>query len=230
MKLLRSTGMCLPGILVVLTMLLFAGSGSVLASEILITGVIDGPLNRGTPKAIELYALDDVADLSIYGLGVANNGGGTDNQEYVFPSLALSAGEFVYISSETTGFENFFGFLPDFTSGSLNCNGDDAIELYRLDTVVDIFGDINVDGSGTSWEYTDGWAYRQSGTTFDGNSFNLSNWLFSGVDSLDGISDNASAVDPFPIGTFQSVPVPATLWLFVAGLVGLVGMRKKSIL
>ena len=40
-----------------------------------LTGVIDGPLPGGTPKALELYANCNVADLSQYGLGSANNGG-----------------------------------------------------------------------------------------------------------------------------------------------------------
>ena len=41
---------------------------------LVITGVVDGPLTGGTPKAIELYATTAVADLSIYGVGSANNG------------------------------------------------------------------------------------------------------------------------------------------------------------
>lgn len=34
-----------------------------------IGGVIDGPLTGGTPKAIQICASGDVADLSIYGIG-----------------------------------------------------------------------------------------------------------------------------------------------------------------
>jgi hypothetical protein len=43
-------------------------------SDLIITGVIDGPLTGGVPKAIELYAINTIADLSIYGLESANNG------------------------------------------------------------------------------------------------------------------------------------------------------------
>lgn len=61
-------------------------------SDLMITGVIDGPLPGGVPKAVQLIALTDIADLSIYGLGSANNGGGTDGEEYTFPAVAVGAG------------------------------------------------------------------------------------------------------------------------------------------
>ncbi len=32
--------------------------------QMLISGVVDGPLTNGTPKAIELYVYEDIADLS----------------------------------------------------------------------------------------------------------------------------------------------------------------------
>ena len=53
------------------------------ASKLIISGVIDGPLTGGLPKMVELYVLDDIADLSTYyGVGTANNGGGTDGEEF----------------------------------------------------------------------------------------------------------------------------------------------------
>ncbi|MEM7352248.1 MAG: Ig-like domain-containing protein, partial [Acidobacteriota bacterium] len=169
---------------------------------LLISGVIDGPLSGGVPKAVELFAFENIADLSVYGIGSANNGGGSDGQEFTFPAVAVTAGSFVYVASEATGFTTFFGFAPDFTSGAANVNGDDAIELFLDGAVVDVFGDINVDGTGEPWEYLDGWAYRVDGTGPDGSTFVLANWFFSGPNALDGEATNASAATPFPIGTF----------------------------
>lgn len=172
-------------------------------SDLLITGIIDGPLSGGTPKAIELYVVNDIPDLSIYGLGAANNGGGTDGEEFSFPNDAASAGDFIYVATETTEFQNWFGFAPDYTDGSApNINGDDAIELFLSGTVVDVFGDINVDGSGQPWDYVDGWAYREDATGPDGASFSLASWSFSGTDALDGATTNGSASTPFPTGTY----------------------------
>lgn len=166
----------------------------------LITGVIDGPLSGGIPKAIELYVTADIADLSIYGVGSANNGGGTDGAEFTFPSDSVSEGDFIYVASETPGFNNFFGFNPVYTSSAASINGDDAIELFENGSVIDTFGDVNTDGTGELWEYLDGWAYRNSGTT--AGAFDVSDWSFSGPNALDGESTNAAATSPFPIGTY----------------------------
>ena len=176
------------------------------AQDLVISGVVDGPLTGGTPKAIEFYAINAIADLSIYGFGSANNGGGTDGEEFTFPVMAVGAGTYLYVASETTEFTNFFGFAPDFTSGAASINGDDAIELFRNGLIEDVFGDINIDGTGQPWEHLDGWAYRVDATGPDGGVFDLANWTFSGPNALDGETSNATAVTPFPIGTYVVVP------------------------
>ena len=195
-------------------------------ADLLITGVIDGPLSGGTPKAIELYALNDVADLSVYGIGSANNGGGSDGEEFSLSGSA-SAGDFLYVASEQPNFNAFFGFAPTFLSGAASINGDDAIELFQNGSVIDTFGEIDVDGSGEPWEYLDGWAYRNNFTGPDGSTFVLANWSFSGINALDGESDNATAANPFPIGSFVAVPEPTSLGLFAFAFVGLAARRRK---
>jgi len=177
---------------------------AVVMGDLLITGVIDGPIIGGLPKAIELYVVNNIPDLSIYGLGSANNGGGTDGQEFTFPADSATAGQFIYVATEATEFNNFFGFALDYTDGSAPAiNGDDAVELFESGVVVDVFGDINVDGSGQPWDYIDGWAYRNDDTGADGSTFVLANWSFSGINVLDGETSNATAATPFPIGTYS---------------------------
>ena len=212
-------------------------------ASLIITGAIDGPLSGGTPKAVELFATSDVADLSIYGVGSANNGGGSDGEEFTLPSGPLSAGSFVYIASESTNFQTWFGFAPDHTSGAVGVNGDDAIELFMNGSVIDVFGDINTDGTGQAWEYTDGWAYRVDQTGPDGTSFTLANWTFSGINALDGESDNASAAIPFPAGAYEREseteqtpdtprtipePRPLTVWTMAIGIAALFIRRLPS--
>ena len=182
--------------------LLFLVSFS-LKAQMLISGVVDGPLNGGTPKAIEFYVYEDIPDLSIFGFGSANNGGGSDGEEFTFPATSATSGTFIYVASETTNFNNFFGFNPDYTSSAASINGDDAIELFKNGSVFDVFGDINQDGTGTAWEYMDGWAYRNNQTGPDGSTFILSNWYFSGPNALDGETSNSTAATPFPIGTYS---------------------------
>ena len=96
--------------------LLFAASPAATASDLVITGVVDGPLSGGVPKAVELCVLNDIADLSFYGVGSANNGGGSDGEEFTFPAGPVSAGTFLYVASEASGFSTFFGFAPTHTS------------------------------------------------------------------------------------------------------------------
>ena len=180
-------------------------STAIQANDLVISGVIDGPLSGGVPKAVELFVVNDIADLSAYALGTANNGGGTDGEEFTFPAGAsASAGTYIYVASEIDGFTAFFGSAPDYDTSSMGINGDDAIELFKDGSVIDTFGDINTDGSGTAWEYLDGWAYRTSGQTANGGSFEASNWTYSGVDALDGSTTNTDAATPFPAGTFTT--------------------------
>ncbi|MCB9197659.1 MAG: T9SS type A sorting domain-containing protein [Flavobacteriales bacterium] len=181
---------------------------------LMITGIYDGPIS-GNPKGVELYVAHDIADLSLYGLGSANNGGGTDGQEFTFPSVSVTAGTFLYISSESTQFTNFFGFAPDYFTGAMAINGDDAVELFYNGNVVDVFGDINASGTGTPWEYLDGWAYRKSSSGPDGATFQVNDWNFSGINQLELGTTNPTCTSPFPLGSYTHVTtqgfVPVTL-------------------
>ena len=172
------------------------------AQDMIITAAYDGPLSGGHPKGIELYVINNIADLSIYGVGSANNGQGTDGEEFTFPAVAATAGQFIYVAADSTGFRDFMGFDADYISTSMGINGDDAIELFTNGSVTDIFGDINVDGTGEPWEHLDGWAYRNNCTGPDGSTFVLASWSFSGINALDNETTNASAATPIPVGTY----------------------------
>ena len=193
---------------------MMAGPGAMV-----LTGVIDATLTGGTPKAVEVYVTEDISDLGLFGIGFANNGGGTDGEEFSFPDgVSATAGDFLYVASESTQFTTWFGFAPDYTSGNAGINGDDAVELFRDGVVVDVFGEIDTDGTGQPWEYLDGWAYREAGTGPDGTTFVLGNWFFSGPNALDGASDNASADPPFPTGEYDPTP-PAARGAFASNKV-----------
>lgn len=194
-----------------------SASPSATGNDVIITGIFDGPLNGGIPKGIELVVLVDGTDLSEFGVGAANNGGGTDGEEFTM-SGTYNRGDFIYIASESTGFTTFFGFAPTFVSGFMAINGDDAIELFFDGAVVDTFGDINVDGTGEVWEYLDGWAYRNDNTETPPARlvFDSTNYTYSGKNALDGETTNAGATVPFPTGTYQSTPTAIELSSFTA--------------
>ena len=195
-------------------------------ADLILTGVADGDLPGGVPKAVELYVVNDIADLSVYAVGSANNGGGTDGPE-ISLSGSATAGDFLYIASETPNFTTFFGFAPDFDASAtgnafaVSVNGDDALELFYdaagfpadlsayagTASVVDTFGEITHGGGSLPWAYTDGWAYRMDATGPEGATFTLGNWTYA-LNGLDNALTNATAPMSFPIGSYQNIVVP----------------------
>ncbi len=175
------------------------------AQDLVITGIVDGPLAGGLPKAIEVYVLADIADLSIYALESANNGNVPAGPEFTFPADAANEGDYIYVAHDdaSNGFLAFFGFAPNYIHNVANNNGDDVILLYQNGNIVDVLGEPGVDGTGTTWESLDGWVYRNDGTGPDGDTFVEGNWTFSGINALDGESTNATAANPWPIGTYS---------------------------
>jgi len=116
-----------------------------------------------------------------------------------------TAGQFIYLigSNQTNKFNTFFGFTSDYESGAMFINGDDAIELFENGVVIDVHGDIDVDGTDESWDSVDSWAYRVNSSGPDGSSFVLANWTFGGTGQLDGAT-NSESTSPFPIGTYSN--------------------------
>ena len=166
-------------------------------------GIIDFTVPSGgnDGKAIHVVATADIADLSVYGIGTAGNGGGTDGQEYTFDAISVNAGDHILVARTisvmesymtTAGYALFDHVLTATTA--INMNGDDAIELFKNGSVVETFGDINVDGSGESWEYMDSWAYK---TTL-GASW-PTGWSYGAVNCTDGSTTilESSCIYPF---------------------------------
>jgi len=178
---------------------------NIMAQDIMITGVADGPLPYGLPKVIEIYVVNDVADLSVYTVKKQTN----ESLEWTSPlnlSGSATAGDFIYITKGgETDFNGFFenSIVPfDDDAQVINLNGDDRVGIFDAsDAIVDIFGEDGVDGTDLDWEWTNGWAYRVNGVS-PSATFNLADWTFSGVDGLENGTTNATCDQPFPIGTF----------------------------
>lgn len=188
---------------------------------LIITGVIDGPLSGGTPKAIELYATSDIADLSIYGIESANNGNAPAGEEYTFSGSA-SAGDYFWIASDAPNFNAFFGFDPTDTSGALFINGDDAMVLYENGSIIDTYGVAGVDGTGEVWDHLDSYAYRVDGTG-PNTTFDAAEWDIPGTNVLDGMSVNGDNGIFVPFGTY--VPEPASIVCLALGALAVIRRR-----
>lgn len=151
------------------------GVGTLFAQDLSLTGVIDFtvPEAGSAGKAIHVTATADIADLSMYGIGVANNGGGTDGEEYTFPAISVMNGDDILVVRDSQAMANYFaGCFGEFdvvlvdAGGGISQNGDDAIELFQSGTVVETYGDPDVDGTGESWEYQDAWAHKDGSGTW----------------------------------------------------------------
>ena len=150
---------------------------------LMLQGIIDFNVPAGSTdgRAVHLFANNDINDLSEYGIGIANNGGGTDGQEFTFPSISVLSNDHILVVRSIEAMDDYMNVTELYDhvildeSGVINLGGDDAVELFYLDEVIETFGDINASGLGQEWEYTDSWAYKTNGV-----------WSYGGVNCTDG--------------------------------------------
>ena len=161
---------------------------------IMLQGIMDFTVPSGGSdgKAIHLYVNQDVDDLSQYGIGVANNGGGTDGEEYSLPAGSATAGQHILVARSFDAMNSYMNASAIFdqmleASTDISQNGDDAIELYFLGGLVETFGDPNVDGTGEAWEYMDSWAYKVNG-----------DWTYGTVNCTDDTTTTCESSCPYP--------------------------------
>lgn len=111
------------------------------------------------------------------------------------------------------------------TSNSLNFNGDDAITLHGSGTLLDVFGQIGTDP---------GYEWGTSPLSSMNNTLIRSSSILFGDTDQSNSFDPASEWDSFGLNNFSqlgshsvsAVPVPAAVWLFGSGLIGLVGFAR----
>jgi hypothetical protein len=139
------------------------------AVELHLQGIIDftTPTGGSSGKGIHVVADSAISDMSNYGLGTAGNGGGTDGREYNYSSASVSAGDDILVVRDSQAMADYFAecftefehVFVDMNS-AINQNGDDAIELFLGQIAIEVYGDVDVDGTGEPWEYSDAWAYK----------------------------------------------------------------------
>lgn len=216
-----------------LALIAVAGLVAVANADVIVSEVVDGDLSGGNPKFVEITNTGSVA----YAFGASDsvqlffNGSGSSTGSVSLSGVVIAAGDsFVIASSANDGinqFLNAYGFNADVYTGTFFGNGDDVYALNIGGTVVDAMGQIGVDGSGTGWEYTDSYAFRNP-TSITQGAFNLADWTFGGVAALDA-GDDATRIALLQAhttpGSHNFVPAPGALAL--AGLGGLVAGRRR---
>ncbi len=193
-------------------------------AAVIITGILDGDLSGGTPKALELY-IDGTEDLSNYTLQRSANGGAFGSN---FSVTGIFTDEFVYlVGTQFDGpaqFESVFGTAGDFANvvpaGNISGNGDDAFRILDgSNNVVD-----QVWYENTSDEYKDSWMYRKDGTGIGNDGWVSGDWDRGGNGALDGL-DAAGHEAAVPFGSYI-IPEPATLILL--GLGGVLSLNRRK--
>jgi len=156
----------------------------------IITMIADGDETGGTPKVLEIYAQGTV-DFTLYSLENQTNGSTTWGNTFDLSSLGTVTDAFVYVYNDTFQSNSTNAFAPNFpsvtasnsvdagTSSVLSINGDDRVRIVVTSSsaVIDSFGEDGVDGTGTAWEYKDGYAKRVNSTGPD-PVFAVANWEF----------------------------------------------------
>jgi hypothetical protein len=172
--------------------------------DIELRGIMDFTVPSGgsTGKAHHLIVTADNVQLSDYGLGSANNGGGTDGEEFSLPTGIVNNGDNILVVRDAAAIEAYFttaGYnlfdlvIVDTGGAAVDGNGNDAIELYKNGSVVETFGDIT-DSSAANWNYLDSWAYKTTlGAAWP------TGWSYGGPDCTDGSTTifDSSCVYPF---------------------------------
>ncbi len=86
------------------------------------------------------------------------------------------------IGNNQTDFTANYGFEADQYSGNISGNGDDSYLLVKDDdyvaggTLIDIYGEVDVDGTGEPWEYEDTKITRKYGIDAPNSTWTASEW------------------------------------------------------
>lgn len=160
-------------------------------------GIMDLNHNGGRNlRAYHLLAYKDIADLSIFGAGIASNGQATsDGVEIPFSSISVNAGDHILvireadISNAQAYFEGCYAKYDHIVVAPgtiLSSNGDDTIELFKNNVLIETYGELGVDGTGMAWDYDDSWAYKVRGV-----------WTYGGVGCSTSAITNATSPCPY---------------------------------
>ena len=151
------------------------------SNQIFISELAD-PDNNSSARFVELYnSASEPLDLNLWTLRRYTN----DNVE-VSSTIDLS-GQIIapestlVISPDVEEFELVYGFAPDLgvsTNSPADSNGDDNLDLVDpFGTVIDVFGIVGEDGSGTNHEFEDGRAIRNPNILEGNPVYTFSEWI-----------------------------------------------------
>ncbi|SHI39658.1 Lamin Tail Domain [Pseudozobellia thermophila] len=164
------------------------------------------PDNNASARFVELFNASDQA-LSLKGWTIRRY---TNANTEVGSSIDLTGytigGRSTFlISPNPEEFEKVYGFFPDLgarTNSPADSNGDDNLELVDpFGTVIDVFGVVGEDGSGTDHEFEDGRALRRPEVARANPVYTFSEWeIYNDTGGSGTVNEPKSAPDDFTPG------------------------------
>lgn len=140
------------------------------------------PNNNAAARFIEIYNGDDEAiNLNGWTIRRYTNANTSVSSTINLSGKTINMGQAFVIAANAVEFEIVFGFAPDLSAGNnspADSNGDDNLELVDSEgNVVDIFGLIGEDGTGTNHEFEDGRALRNTSVVQGNTTYTFNEWL-----------------------------------------------------
>ncbi len=176
-------------------------------SDQLFISELADPDNNSKARFVELYnAASESLDLKGWTLNRYTNANTEISSSIDLSDFVIEGKKTLVISPNMTEFETVYGFLPNLgvgTNSPADSNGDDTLELVDpFGTVVDIFGVIGEDGTGTNHEFEDGRALRKITVVKANPVYTPSEWIIYNDTGNDGTIDQPqNAPGDFTPGT-----------------------------
>ncbi|MGC9332201.1 MAG: lamin tail domain-containing protein, partial [Bacteroidales bacterium] len=140
-------------------------------------------------RFVEIYnATNSSVDLS--GWKIRRYANGNTSSSDVALSGTLNSGDTYVVAYAENYFNTAYGFNPDLSNGVISGNGDDTYELFDGSNVVDIYGEVGVDGTGEMWEYEDSRAIRKQSVCSGNTTWTSSEWTITSANVADMDPDN----------------------------------------
>ncbi|WP_435253789.1 DUF5689 domain-containing protein [Tenacibaculum sp. A30] len=138
------------------------------------------PNNNANARFIELYnSGTDPIDLTGWTIRRYTNDATSSTSSIDLSGKTIAATSTFVIAKNAAELSSIYGVTADMesTSAAADSNGDDQLELVDPSgTVIDIFGVIGEDGSGTNHEFEDGRAYRKASVTQGNPTYTFAEW------------------------------------------------------
>ncbi|MEO0571946.1 MAG: DUF5689 domain-containing protein [Bacteroidota bacterium] len=175
------------------------------SAEIFFSELAD-PNNNAEARFMELYnASSTPLNLNGWVIRRYTNANTEVSSILDLSELVIAAKSTLVISPNANEFERVYGFPPDLGVGAnspADSNGDDNMELVDpFGTIIDRFGVIGEDGSGTSHEFEDGRAVRNSQILKANTMYTFSEWtIFNDTGAVGTINEPQNAPEDFTPG------------------------------